>query len=48
MQLFNMLMGLGFVGTSAYVPIGVISTFYSYSWDLYMDWGLLRSKEKGK
>jgi len=21
---------------------------YSYAWDIYMDWGLLRSKEAGK
>jgi hypothetical protein len=29
-----------------YIAIGVISTFYSYSWDLYMDWGCVRSFEK--
>ena len=31
-----------------FIAIHTISTIYSYSWDLYMDWGLLRSKEKGK
>lgn len=31
-----------------FVCISFISTMYSYSWDLYMDWGLLRSKEPGK
>ena len=24
------------------------ATLYSYSWDIYMDWGLLRSKAPGK
>ena len=32
----------------SFVAINIISTFYSYYWDLYMDWGLLRSMEKGK
>lgn len=35
-------------GTLAvFIIINILSTFYSYSWDLYMDWGLLRSKDKG-
>lgn len=28
--------------------LSMISTIYAYSWDLYMDWGLLRSNEAGK
>jgi hypothetical protein len=31
-----------------FVAINIISTAYSYYWDLYMDWGLLRSNEPGK
>eukprot|EP00347_Sterkiella_histriomuscorum_P002512 403367865 len=31
-----------------FVAVSIYSTLYSYSWDLYMDWGLLRSKEPGK
>jgi len=31
-----------------FIIISIFSTLYSYSWDLYMDWGLLRSREKGK
>ena len=31
-----------------YVFICIFATSYSYYWDLYMDWGLFRSKEKGK
>ena len=31
-----------------YVCISIFSTLFSYSWDLYMDWGLLRSKEPGR
>jgi hypothetical protein len=31
-----------------FVAISFISTVYAFSWDLYMDWGLLRSKERGK
>ena len=26
------------------IAIYIISTVYSYSWDIYMDWGLLRTK----
>ena len=26
----------------------MISSTYSYSWDIYMDWGLLRCWDKGK
>ena len=28
-----------------YVTIHFIASFYSYCWDIYMDWGLLRSKD---
>jgi xenotropic and polytropic retrovirus receptor 1 len=28
-----------------YLAVRVFSTVYSYSWDLYMDWGLIRSRE---
>jgi xenotropic and polytropic retrovirus receptor 1 len=31
-----------------FVAISLISTLYAFAWDLYMDWGLLRSKEAGK
>jgi len=31
-----------------FIMLSIFSTVYSYSWDLYMDWGLLRSHEKGK
>ncbi|TNV71791.1 hypothetical protein FGO68_gene14733 [Halteria grandinella] len=31
-----------------FVALNVFSTCYSYYWDLYMDWGLLRSNEPGK
>jgi hypothetical protein len=31
-----------------FVAINVVSTSYSYAWDLYMDWGLLRSSEPGR
>ena len=31
-----------------FLAVSLLSTAYSYSWDLYMDWGLLRSKESGK
>jgi len=31
-----------------FIAISLISTCYAYGWDLYMDWGLLRSKEAGK
>lgn len=31
-----------------FVLINLVSTIYSYGWDLYMDWGLLRSHEPGK
>lgn len=30
-----------------FIAMNLISTIYSYSWDLYMDWGLLRSKKQG-
>lgn len=31
-----------------FIVLNLISTFYSYSWDIYMDWGLFRSNERGK
>jgi len=31
-----------------FIGINILSTLYSYYWDLYMDWGLLRSNEPGK
>jgi xenotropic and polytropic retrovirus receptor 1 len=30
------------------IAIRIFSTLYSYAWDLYMDWGLLRSLEPKK
>jgi len=31
-----------------YIILQTISTIYCYGWDIYMDWGLLRSKEPDK
>ena len=31
----------------SFIAVSIVSTLFSYGWDLYMDWGLLRS-EKGK
>ena len=31
-----------------YILIGIVATLYGYIWDLYMDWGLLRSNKPGK
>lgn len=31
-----------------YLLIGIFSTCYSYAWDLYMDWGLLRGTKPGQ
>ena len=31
-----------------FVFVSILSTVYSYTWDLYMDWGLFRSFEKDK
>ena len=31
-----------------YIVFGMISTIYCLYWDYYMDWGLFRSKEKGR
>ena len=28
--------------------VHMISSTYSYAWDIYMDWGLLRCWDKGK
>lgn len=28
-----------------YLAVKCFSTLYSYSWDLYMDWGMLRSRD---
>lgn len=36
------------VAFKLYILVYVISTAYCYCWDLYMDWGLLRSYEPGK
>jgi hypothetical protein len=30
------------------VAVKSVSMVFSYCWDIYIDWGLLRSKEKGK
>jgi hypothetical protein len=30
-----------------YVPLYIFSTFYSYTWDIVMDWGLLRGTRSG-
>lgn len=31
-----------------FIAVSLISTCYAFAWDLYMDWGLLRSKDSGK
>jgi hypothetical protein len=31
-----------------FIGVSIIATCYSYYWDLYMDWGLLRSTKSGK
>lgn len=31
-----------------YISIAILSTAASYTWDTYIDWGLFRSREKGK
>jgi len=31
-----------------YIFVSIISTVYSYAWDIYMDWGLFRSFDKEK
>mmetsp|Transcript_12399 Transcript_12399/g.9014 ORF Transcript_12399/g.9014 Transcript_12399/m.9014 type:complete len:149 (+) Transcript_12399:688-1134(+) len=46
-KLFSMLMAMGAVGNITYIVVSSASTMYSYSWDIYMDWGLLRSRSKG-
>jgi len=33
---------------SIFILVCFISSTYSFAWDLYMDWGLLRSREPGK
>jgi hypothetical protein len=33
--------------SSLYVPLYVFSTLYSYTWDITMDWGLLRGTKPG-
>lgn len=30
-----------------FIGVSIFSSLYSYAWDLYMDWGLLRSREPG-
>lgn len=32
----------------AYISVQSAATLYSYIWDVYMDWGLVRCKEEGK
>ena len=36
----------GDVTLLVFVGVGIASTLYAYCWDLYMDWGLVRSREK--
>jgi hypothetical protein len=31
-----------------FIAVSIIATIYSYAWDIYMDWGLLRSKMRGR
>jgi len=38
----------GIVAYRFYLAVLLISTVYSYVWDIYMDWGLLRCKDSGK
>jgi hypothetical protein len=36
------------VGLNFYLLFGIFSTLYSYSWDIVMDWGLLRGSGGSK
>ena len=36
---------MGIVGNWFFIPANLLSTFYSFGWDIYMDWGLLRGVE---
>ena len=31
-----------------YIALGCLVVLYSYTWDIYMDWGLFRTRVKGK
>ena len=31
-----------------WISVSIFGSLYSYTWDIYMDWGLMRSREKGK
>ena len=33
---------------NVFIGVSIASSLYAYSWDLYMDWGLLRCNEPGK
>lgn len=47
-QFTNVFKGSGPNSYRLFILISVISTVYSYGWDLYMDWGLLRTRATGK
>jgi hypothetical protein len=47
-QLANIFRNITAVSYDIWILINLISTLFSYGWDIYMDWGLLRSTEKGK
>ena len=36
------------IGTCVYMGLASVTVIISYFWDLYMDWGLLRTGEPGK
>lgn len=47
-QLCNIFKDKGDTQFTIFVTVSILSTLYCYAWDLYMDWGLLRSKEPGR
>jgi hypothetical protein len=50
MQLVNIpfIKSSGNPGYGIFIGVSIFSSLYSYTWDIYMDWGLLRSNEVGK
>ena len=47
-QVANIFRGHGQLSNGIYIAIALCSTTYCLYWDYYMDWGLFRSKSKGK
>ena len=38
----------GETSLTVFIVISIVSSCYNYGWDLYMDWGLLRSNKPGE